>query len=179
MKCRGAWEYLVPQYRKPELATLIGCAFYHARTHARFTRLGSIVVPGRDVFLATPYDFYGNMDCISGIEPALRHLGLNLVRADFTIGGQFLGAKAQQQIDRSDLVIANISETRRGVTNPNVTMEAAYAEGRAIPVLYIRRDRTAQRIIANYQGLDRLEYYTYADLAWKLYCALGGSIPLT
>ena len=76
-------------------------------------------------------------------------------------------------------MIANISEAWRGATNPNVALEAGYAEGKGIPVLYIRRHRTKQRIIANYQGLDRLEYYTYADLAWKLYCALGGSIPLT
>jgi hypothetical protein len=109
-----------------------------------------------------------------GIELALRGLKLNPeLASDRLTPHVSLWGDVCQKIEYSKFLIANISQYGRRGVNPNVTQEAAHAEVKGIPVLFVQCINS-QRVgsktpPANLKERVRWEYRTCADLALKLH----------
>ncbi len=105
----------------------------------------------RQVFIAMPFckefeDVYQ-----FGIVETLNSLGYKYIRADKELSSHDIMCKICQQMQSSNLIIADISDH-----NPNVMLEMGMAFGLGKSVIVIKDKKTA--IISDISGLEYIEY---------------------
>ena len=181
MKCARARDYLVYDYGLADLEMHVAAAFKGKPAYPVFHCAASLRA-GSSVFFAFQYDEDGWRTYLWAAAPAVERLGSTPVTGADTIVAAPIGVKTQDLITKCDVFVGNISGSRKKGVNRNVLNELGFAQGQGKPCLLIRALKAPQdgasAIPTDLHGLERVDYYTHADLAWKLYCALGGKIPL-
>jgi hypothetical protein len=123
------------------------------------------------VFIATPYDRDNRMVMSEAVDRALRRVKLTPCWADTFYRDSSVPEQIQEEINRSKLLIANISAGPNAVHNPNVYYEAGQATALHIPVIFVR-PRTEEKLIlvpADIIAHRRLVYDGPIDLSMQLY----------
>jgi hypothetical protein len=132
------------------------------------TGLGNVRMPS--VFIAMPYSSPGRGEYNHGIHPALSSLRIRHQKSDDEQLTKNLLEELKRQIDRHEVLIANLSSfgTPPSAPNANVYFELGYALGRSKKVLLLRRQDGAD-VASNLQGVMRLQHLNCADLALRVY----------
>ena len=113
------------------------------------------------VFIAMPFDESFEDVYYYGIEEPLHDLGLQCERMDHV---HFVGdivAEVRRRIQRSRLVIADLS-----TANPNVYLEVGVAWGNDVPTVLVVRD--PEELVFDTRGMRCLAYRTAHQLAAAL-----------
>jgi hypothetical protein len=124
-------------------------------------------VPANQALVATPYHDLALADYYFGILPAARTLGLNIFLSSDEVTQESVLEKVRQHIDRSSLVIVNLSEYHALPANPNVYFELGYSLGRGLPVVLIQWIG-ATSIPANLAGAQLIQYESCSELTMRL-----------
>lgn len=97
---------------------------------------GQIPIPTRLAFAAMPFGD-GGLDEIylQCVKQPLESLGFACRRGDDPQGGEPIVEQVKELIDKSQLVIAQLSGS-----NPNVLWEIGYAQARELPLILIQQD---------------------------------------
>jgi DNA-binding NtrC family response regulator len=125
------------------------------------------------VFVVISYSLESLDDYLIGISPALRSLGMDPFLSTEGRGFGPLVKSLQQQIQETELVIANISRYGRR-DSPNVALEIGFAAGLGKPFMVIQR--AEDKTISPSMKLEYLRYHSSADLAVQLYFGLHDCI---